>query len=183
MDPYLGEIRIFAGSFAPEYWMICNGAALTIKGNEALYSLIGTRWGGDGVNTFNIPDLRATVPIGQGPSPQGTQRVLGQTGGSEAVILTTEQMPQHTHGFTATTKLATTASPAGNTLAAPVCTTNPNLKAVAFLPSNIAGGNLAPMNPQIVSNEGGSASHANVMPSVVVNYIICVLGNYPQPAN
>jgi len=116
MDNYLGEVRIFAGNYAPEGWQFCNGQSLSVSEYQALYSLIGTTYGGDGVNTFALPDLRGRVPVGVGSGPGLTPRVLGQSGGSEEVALVESQIPAHGHNLTVNTSEASTATPSQNML-------------------------------------------------------------------
>src|ERR1041385_4367772 len=117
-QPYVGEIRIFAGTCAPAGWMFCDGATLAISENETLFQLIGTTYGGDGQETFNLPDLRGRVPIHQGTDPNsGSNYIIGETGGVESVTLTTQQIPAHTHSLTATTTPGTQLNPGGNILA------------------------------------------------------------------
>src|SRR5690242_6047731 len=112
-QPYVGEVRMFAGNFAPAGWMFCSGQLLPISEYETLFNLIGTTYGGDGQSTFQLPDLQSRVPIHQGTSPQGTNRVIGETGGVEEVTLTVQQIPQHTHAFMASTQTGTDSSPHG----------------------------------------------------------------------
>jgi len=153
--------------------MFCNGAVLSIAQYDTLFSLIGTTYGGDGVNTFNLPDLRGRVPMGQGAGPGLTTRVIGQAFGSENVTLLTQQMPQHTHTFNATTAEATSPQAAGRLFAqasadkfyGPPPDTSPQPQTLA---SNT------------VSAAGGTMPHANTMPSMAINYIIAVEGIYPS---
>ena len=116
-QPYVGEIRMFAGNFAPAGWMFCDGTQLPISQNETLFQLIGTTYGGDGQSTFNLPDLRGRVPVHQGTDPgTGTNFTMGELAGVESVTLTTQQMPQHTHALMATTATGTQVNPGGNLL-------------------------------------------------------------------
>lgn len=182
-DPYIGEIRLFAGSFAPEGWHLCDGTVLTVQGNEALFSLIGGTYGGNGTTQFALPDLRGRVPIhqGQGQNPSLTNRVLGQIGGAEAVALTAAQMPAHTHTLNASTGNATTITPSNSVgLAKPT---------VAGWGQYFAGNtpasdfSLLPMSGSALSVSGQSQAHPNVMPSLVLTYIICLIGLYPMRPN
>src|ERR1041385_2013183 len=116
-QPYVGEIRIFAGNFAPAGWMFCDGTTLPISENETLFQLIGTTYGGDGQSTFNLPDLRGRVPIHQGTGPFGTTYQMGEMGGVETVTLTTQQIPQHNHALVATQNVGQQGTPGGNILA------------------------------------------------------------------
>src|SRR5690349_20258846 len=110
-QPYVGEIRIFGGNFAPAGWMMCEGQLLPISENEVLFQLIGTTYGGDGESTFALPDLRGRLPLHQGTGSSGTTYQIGETGGVEEVTLTTNQIPVHSHPLTATTNLATDQTP------------------------------------------------------------------------
>src|SRR6184192_840441 len=117
-QPYVGEIRMFAGNFAPAGWMFCDGTSLPISENETLFQLIGTTYGGDGQTTFALPDLRGRVPVHQGTDPNTSSNyVIGEAGGVETVTLTTQQIPAHTHALTATTAAGTQPNPGGNLLA------------------------------------------------------------------
>src|ERR1051326_747487 len=114
-SPYVGEIRMFAGNFPPSGWMFCDGAQLAISDNDTLFNLIGTTYGGDGQNTFNLPDLRGRVPIHQGTTPgTGSTYVLGESSGVETVTLATQQIPPHNHALAATTVAGTQSNPGGN---------------------------------------------------------------------
>ena len=181
-DAFTGEIRTFAGAGIggepPQGWMFCYGQELNPSQYGLLFSLIGTTFGGNGVSTFNLPDLRGRTPIGQGSAPSLTQRVLGQTGGTTTTILTSAQMPAHTHPVMAETGNATADTPGqtvliansgtNTTLYTKVDSTDP--KQVAFV-----------FDPNAVSNSSGAGqSHTNVMPSLGVNYIICYNGLYPE---
>ena len=178
MDQYLAEIRPFGGKFAPLGWALCNGALLNITGNEALFGLLGTKFGGNGTTTFGLPDLRGRLPIGsgQGTAPGATNHLFASTGGSESVTLSTAQVPAHNHAFNVTASNATASSPSGNVFANP----NPNL---FYTPTPRSGVPLQVLNSDSVPvSGGGSASHDNLMPSLVINYIIATTGLYPaQP--
>ncbi len=163
-SPYIGEIRIFAGNFAPVDWAFCNGALIPISENEALFNLIGTTYGGDGVNTFALPNLQSRVPIHMGGG-----FVLGQQGGEEIVTLTVEQMPSHTHVPQADSGNGAQTSPAGNVWA----------NSANFPYSNNAPN--ASMAPQAVATSGGSQPHDNMIPYLVVDFIISLFGIYPSP--
>lgn len=164
-EPYVGEIRLFGGNFAPLGWALCNGQLLQINNNEVLYSLLGTIYGGDGQTTFGLPDLRGRVPIhpGQGSYP------LGQVGGTETVTLTGQNLPSHTHRANAHPGNGTAADPtnrfwAGNNDFRCYSDVAPN--------TNFAAG--------AVGVSGGSQPHDNMMPFVTVSYIIAVEGIYPS---
>jgi microcystin-dependent protein len=170
-DPYLGEIRMFAGNWAPLGWNLCDGTLLPISQNDALFNLIGTTYGGDGQSTFAVPDLRGRVPVGQGNGPGLSQRTLGEQYGTETVTLTSQQMPAHSHAFIATTAAATVPSPQ-NALFANTGTDNLYL-------ASPASPQLKALSQQTVMNAGTSQPHDNLMRSVGMNYIICLEGIYP----
>ncbi len=167
MESFIGEIRIFAGNYAPAGWAICDGTLLSISENEMLFSLIGTTYGGDGQTTFALPDFRGRVVISQGQNPTtGTTYTLGQKGGTETVTLTTQQMPVHTHNVQASSLAGTASSPANATWAK-----------FEQYSSQAPNGT---MNPNTISSVGGNQAHNNMMPYLPINYIICVYGIFPQ---
>ncbi len=173
MDTYIGDIRLFGGNFAPRGWLLCNGALLNISEYDTLFTLIGTAYGGDGQNTFAVPDLRGRVPVGQGTGPGLSTRVLGQIYGSENVTLLPGQLPQHNHPFNATAATASSAQPAGMLLAQ---TGTDNL----YGPAPASSPQPQTMAASAVSIAGGSQPHANIMPSMAVNYIIAFEGVFPS---
>ena len=162
--PYVGEIRLFAGNFAPAGWMFCDGALLPISENETLFQLIGTTYGGDGQNTFALPDLRSRIPI-----HQGNGFVIAETGGVEQVTLTVNQMPIHTHAPQANTNNGTATTPSDNFWAASADS------------SPYAIGATVNMNAGAVSQVGGSQPHDNMLPYLAVNFIISLFGIFPSP--
>ena len=170
-QPYVGEIRMFAGNFAPKDWRFCEGQLLSIALNETLFQLIGTTYGGDGVSTFALPDLRGRVPIHQGTNQaNGISYPLAQTGGVEQVTLTVQQIPVHGHPFVATTKIANQSAPTGNVVAQSSAADlyiedTPNV--------NLAANSLGPT--------GGSQPHSNFQPYLCVNFIISLFGIFPSP--
>lgn len=174
MDQYISEIRFFAGAVLPEGWAYCNGQTLPIANNEALFSLLGTNFGGNGVSTFGLPDLRGRLPVGQGQGTGLTNRVLGQTGGSEQVAVTVSQIPTHSHAFNASSDNANTNSPKNAAFANP----QPN----GFYDATPFAGSV----PQVlyagsVTTDGGSgANHENRMPAMTINYIISTTGIFPE---
>ena len=168
-DPYLGEIRLFAGNFAPVNWALCQGQLLSIAENDALYNLIGTTYGGDGQSIFALPDLRGRVPVHQGQGPGLSQRTMGALVGTESVTLTTGQLPAHTHPLHATTAAATITTPAGALLA--------TTTADSYGP----GPATTPMAAGAVGPAGGAQPHDNMAPTLTVNYIISLVGIYPSP--
>lgn len=176
MDPYTGEIRIFAGNFAPVDWQLCDGTALPISTYQALFSLIGTYYGGDGVNTFKVPDLRGRLAISQGQGPGLSARALGQQGGTEQAALDGASMAAHTHALiTAGNNASTPTAGPGVTFAN---TTGQNTMYVND------GATPAPTKVSPAANTiavtGAGQAHDNIMPSLAVNYIICLNGIYPQ---
>jgi microcystin-dependent protein len=161
-EPFIGEIRMFGGNFAPFGWAFCDGAVLPISQYNALFALIGTTYGGDGQNTFNLPDLRGRLPV-----HQGSGFVIGQSAGTETVTLTVNQIPQHTHAVSARTS-ATAGSPSGATYGG-----NTTDAIYTATPS-------AQMNAAMVGIGGGSQPHANMMPYGVVSFIIALEGIFPS---
>jgi microcystin-dependent protein len=169
-QPFVGEIRMFGGSFAPAGWAFCNGALLPISENETLFNLIGTTYGGDGQATFGLPDLQGRMPIhvGQGPGISQTYQ-LGETGGSESVTLTVNQLPVHTHTLLASNDPANAVGPGGNVLSNPFNT----------FPYFPAAGALQ-LNAQTLQPQGGSQPHDNMMPFLCISYIISLFGIFPH---
>lgn len=163
-EAYVGEIRMFAGNFAPVGWALCQGQLLPIAENAALFQLIGTTYGGDGQNTFALPNLASRLPVHLGPG-----FALGQAGGEEAVTLTTQQVPTHAHPVTAGTAAGSQASPAGNVLAGSAT--------VALYNGNAPNASLA---PQTVQPAGGSRPHDNMQPFLAINFIISLSGVFPS---
>ncbi|EXG77861.1 microcystin-dependent protein [Xylanibacter oryzae DSM 17970] len=183
MDPFLGEIRLFAGNYAPQGWHICDGSSLPISQNEALYSLIGTTYGGDSVN-FNLPDLRGKVPVGKGQLLGGANYVLAAKGGTSQVQLNATNNPPHTHLLNAVQVNGTTSDPTGNkVLAKSVLKDNTvyaNVKNYDTLPSGTTEPD-SPLNANAIQAQGNSMPHNNMMPYTVMNYIIALEGIYPSP--
>jgi microcystin-dependent protein len=167
---YLGEIRIFAGNFAPVGWAFCDGQLLAIAENVSLFNLIGTTYGGDGEDTFALPDLRGRLPLHQGTSSTGTAYQIGENGGVEAVTLTVQQLPLHTHPLIASTDPATDSSPAGAV---------PGGDVAVDLYSNIPAPLLA-MNNQMIGPVGGSQPHENTQPFLCLNFILSLFGEFPS---
>jgi microcystin-dependent protein len=164
-QPYVGEIRMFAGNFAPNGWMFCDGQLLPISENESLFQLIGTTYGGDGESTFGLPDLQSRVPL-----HQGNGFILAETGGAEEITLTVGQIPQHTHTLLGSAAVGQSSSPQNNLMATLVGNLyNPN------------AANLVAMNPQSVGPAGGSQPHTNLQPFLCINFIISLFGIFPSP--
>lgn len=169
--PYIGEIRMFAGNFAPLGWALCQGQTLAISENDTLFNLIGTTYGGDGQQTFNLPDLQGRAPVHMGQGPGISQGyVIGQEGGVEQVTLTSQQMPVHSHAFTATQDSGTAGQPQGNVVAAGVGNR-----------IYIASGPDGQTSTNAVQASGGNQPHENRPPFIVINYIIALFGVYPSP--
>ncbi|MBB6557438.1 microcystin-dependent protein [Acidovorax soli] len=168
-EAYLGEIRIFGGNFAPRDWMFCNGQILSIAQNTALFSLLGTTYGGNGTTTFALPDLRGRAPVHQGQGPGLSSYTMGEVSGSEDVTLTTQQMPQHSHGLMHG-GIGTQASPQNGLLGTTSARDFRYTSAAAT--TNLAADTL--------TTSGGSQPHENRSPYLAVGYIICVGGIFPS---
>ncbi len=164
-QPYVGEIRMFAGNFAPAGWMFCEGQLLPISENETLFQLIGTTYGGDGQSTFALPDLRGRVPV-----HQGNGFILAETGGAEEITLTVNQIPAHTHPLLGTGDLGNDPNPQGQVLA--------ESSVVSMYQS---GNPASPMAAQAISQVGGSQPHTNFQPYLCIDYIISLFGIFPSP--
>ena len=174
-QPYVGEVRMFGGSFAPASWAFCNGQSMSISEYSALYNLIGTTYGGNGTTTFNLPNLQGRLCVGMGQAPGLSNYTIGQTAGQETVTLTSNQMPMHSHALNATTTTANLGTPAGNLTGNATPLTPTNQRMYAGAPGQTTG-NLAG-NP--VSLAGGNQPHSNLMPSLCVSFIIALFGIYP----
>jgi microcystin-dependent protein len=164
-QPYVGEIRMFAGNFAPAGWMFCEGQQLPISEFDTLFVLIGTTYGGDGQETFNLPDLRGRVPI-----HQGNGFILAETGGAEEITLTTQQIPVHTHAFLGNTGSGTSSNPQDGVVA--------TSSAVQIYRESTANQN---MNPGDIGPVGGSQPHTNFQPYLCIDFIISLFGIFPSP--
>lgn len=171
MAPYVGEIRMFAGNFAPAGWMFCQGQTLPISENEVLFQLIGTTYGGDGEETFSLPNLSSRAPVHMGNGPDGSSYVIGQMAGTEQETLTVQQIPSHTHPLTASAALGSEATPFGAVLAqAPA--------SIQLLIEDIPAVN---MGPNAIRTDGGSQPHENMQPFLCINFIISLFGIFPSP--
>lgn len=172
-QPYVGEIRIFAGNFAPAGWMFCEGQLLPISEYETLFNLIGTTYGGDGQSTFALPDLRGRIPLHQGTSTaSGNTYQLAETGGVEEVTLTMQQIPIHTHTLLGTTEGAVQLDANGHTFA---------VSAQVQYVTALGGGTATKaMNAQAITPVGGSQPHTNFEPYICINYIISLFGIFPS---
>jgi microcystin-dependent protein len=169
-NPFVGEIDLVAFNFAPQGWAICQGQIVPINQNTALFSLLGTTYGGNGTTNFALPDLRGRRIISAGQGPGLNNYNLGDTGGEETVTLTVAQMPSHTHQVNANTAVGTALGPGGNVWASQTSTS-------LYSNSPTATANLA---PQAIGVSGGSQSHENMPPYLVLNYIIAMEGIFPS---
>ena len=163
-QPFVGEIRMFAGNFAPAGWMFCEGQLLPISDYDTLFTLIGTTYGGDGQNTFALPDLRGRIPI-----HNGNGFILAETGGAEEITLTVNQIAAHSHPFIATSDRGDQISPAGNLAAG-------SFNVVPFLNDATTGA----FNPGAITPTGGSQPHTNFQPYLCVDFIISLFGIFPR---
>lgn len=169
-EPYVGEIRMFAGNFAPNGWMFCEGQTLPISENEVLFQLIGTTYGGDGEETFNLPNLASRIPIHMGTGPDGTTYQIGEMAGTESETLSTQQIPVHNHAFMASTAVGTANTPGGNIPAA--------LTGSAMLYREVAPSGTLATQANVIT--GGSQPHDNTQPFLCLNYIISLFGVFPS---
>ncbi|MCM2313944.1 MAG: tail fiber protein [Thermoanaerobaculia bacterium] len=165
-QPYVGEIRMFAGNFAPAGWMFCEGQLLPISENETLFQLIGTTYGGDGQSTFALPDLRGRIPI-----HQGNGFILAETGGAEEITLTVQQIPAHSQPLLASTNPGISSNAQGNVLSS-----SPSI--LMYIEGQSPDTNL---NAATVGSVGGSQPHTNFQPYLCVDYIISLFGIFPSP--
>jgi len=179
-SPFIGEIVMFGGNFAPRSWAFCDGQLLPIAQNTALFSILGTTYGGDGRTTFGLPDLRGRAPIGEGTGPGLTPRTLGEKDGAENVTLNTNQLPPHTHPATST---ANAVKPAGNSNDAEgnFWADDAGVSSGTYHsgPSN-AIMNATAVQTVVQQNTGGGLSHSNVQPILSVNFIIALIGVFPS---
>lgn len=169
-EPFVGEIRMFAGNFAPRGWAFCDGQLLAVSQNDALFSLLGTIYGGDGRTTFGLPDMRGRIPVHAGNGPGLSPQRLGAKGGAEGVPLTVNQLPSHTHDpFQASTDRGGEANPGGNVLGE-----SPQISMYIEDPAS------ASLDAASISSVGGSQPHDNLMPYLCVHFITALFGIYPS---
>lgn len=170
MEPFIGQVMLFGGNFAPRGWATCDGQLLAIASYSALFSILGTTYGGDGRTTFGLPDLRGRVPVHPGHGPGLSSRALGQRFGGESVQLTEAQMPSHSHGVRCLSTQGSTGTPSGNYLGGDRSGADD-----LYAPSQDAA-----MNAGMIAPSGSSAPHDNMQPSLCVNYIIALQGIFPS---
>lgn len=170
MDPFVAEIRIYPYTFAPKAWALCNGQLIPLSQNTALFSLLGTVYGGDGKSTFALPDLQGRAPMHPGWGDGLSPRQLGQMGGSETVTLLESEIPAHTHTLRVQTTVGDASLPTGNSIA----------RASGATPFKAPGGAVAMMAPQALSVSGGDLPHNNMQPYLAFNICISLQGVFPQ---
>lgn len=174
-EAFIGEIRMFGFSRVPNGWQACDGSLLSIAEYDPLYALLGTTFGGDGQNTFGVPDLRGRLPLHQGAGPGMSNHPIGQIAGSESVTLTLGQMPTHTHELSVTSAAATLDVPSTSALPGSV-------SGESFYLSDIAGATALAMEDTAMGISGGNQAHENCMPTLTVQFCICWAGVYPSPS-
>jgi microcystin-dependent protein len=170
-DPFVGEIRMFAGNFAPRNFAFCDGQLVAISQNNALFSLFGTIYGGDGRTTFGLPDLRGRVPLHMGTGPGLSPRPIGQKGGSETVALSAANLPAHGHSLSASTSPATESRPEGNV---------PAGDTAVDVYQDSAGATHLSSTSATAATTGGGTAHPNVQPFLCISYIVSLFGVYPS---
>ena len=169
-QPYIGEIRMFGGNFAIQGWAFCNGASMSISQNDVLYNVLGTTYGGDGINSFNLPDLQGRVPVHQGQGAGLQNYTLGQKGGSETITLTVAQLPLHPHTALGSATGGAVSNPANGTWG------NNAIQNNSFAPGTSAN---ATMNSGSIGMTGSNLPHDNMLPFMVCSFIIALVGVYP----
>jgi microcystin-dependent protein len=171
-QPFIGEIRMFGFNYAPAGWAFCDGQLMPISENDALFQLIGTTYGGDGQETFALPNLQSRIPLHQGTGPGGTTYQLGEMAGVEEVTLTVNQIPTHNHAVAGNSGAGNSASPTNNVWAA-----NANTAAVQYVAGASANAN---MNNSTIGPSGGSQPHENMMPFLTISFCISLFGLFPH---
>ena len=172
-EPFIAEVRIFPGNFAPRNWAFCNGQLLPIAQNTALFSLVGTTYGGDGRTTFGVPGLQGRAPMGWGNGPGLTTRRLGERGGVESTSLTSAQMPAHNHGLRAS---GSAVDEEGTSYPGNAVTGVTDLSDAIYGPA----ASLTPMHPAALTSVGGGQPHNNMQPYLTLNFIIALVGLFPS---
>ncbi|WP_420967464.1 phage tail protein [Bradyrhizobium sp. B120] len=168
-QPFIGEIKMFAGNFAPAGWQFCDGRLVAISENDALFNLIGTTYGGDGQSTFGLPDLRGRLPVHMGTNA-GTAFTIGEIGGVEQVTLTTQTIPAHTHTMLASQNTGTSSNPQGNVL--------DQMSGALLLYKEQTP--TTPLSPVVIGPTGGSLPHSNIQPFLCIGFIISLFGIFPS---
>jgi microcystin-dependent protein len=176
MEPFLGEIRLMGCSYAPKGWALCNGQLLPINANQALFSLLGTTYGGNGVQNFGLPDLRGRVALGFGQGPDLANYALGQTGGTESVGLTVAQMPAHLHPLSGTIKVADSPSQSSPATGYPADSGSTTQYSTSASNTTLNGASLGGISDAMGSNQ----PHENRQPVLALNYCIATSGLYPS---
>ena len=171
-EPFIGEIKMVGFNFAPRGWAFCSGQLLSISQNTALFSILGTTYGGDGRTTFGLPELRGRSPMGTGNGPGLSNRPLGQRSGFETATLTAAQMGAHAHTWQVADELGNQFSPANNALAQ-----SPTMRGGYLLYSNDT---TAAMATEVLADTGGGMAHNNMQPALVVNFVIALVGTFPS---
>lgn len=178
-EPYIGQIVLFAGNFAPRGWAFCDGQILSIAQNTALFSILGTTYGGNGQTTFGLPDLRGRVPlhVGNGQGPGLSPYVLGQQSGTENVTLNVQQMPQHNHLVTGDVTPGSSPSPSGGNFAQTATSARPPVVSNSYTTGTPTSP--ATLNPTTIQPAGNSQPHPNIQPILGLNFIIALQGIFP----
>ena len=185
-DPFIGEISLFGGNFAPRNWAFCSGQLLSISQNTALFALIGTIYGGDGRTNFALPDLRSRAAVGAGNGPGLSSASLGQRAGTENATLTASELGAHSHSVTSTTSFgaqsgtANQHEPTGGELAEPTIQGNPGLMIYSSQASDTDLEGASVSGALVVADAGSGAAHTNMQPFMGVNYIIAIQGQFPS---
>lgn len=173
-EAFIGEIRMFGGNYAPYHWSYCSGTLLAVAQNTALFSLLGSAYGGDGRTSFALPDTRGRAPVHYGAGPGLTPVALGARYGGETVTLTVDQIPSHLHPIQATTNGGTTSNPIGR-VPADTQTQSINVYTPPTDPNRVRE-----FHESAVESQGGGQAHTNMMPFLAVNFIICLQGTFPS---
>jgi microcystin-dependent protein len=180
-EPFIGQIMMFAGNFAPQGWALCDGSLLSISQNTALFSILGTTYGGNGQTNFALPDLRGRVPVHQGSGPGLSSYSLGQSGGSENVTLTGNQLPSHTHGATATVTINANGNRADQTAPGGSVPAGGNAPQYASRPDGSTTMNAGMASASVnVQPSGGSQPFSVIQPYLCVNFVIALQGIFPS---
>lgn len=178
-NPFIGEVILFGGNYAPKGWMLCQGQLLPIDGNDALFQVIGTTYGGDGRSTLALPNLQGRVPVGQGQGPGLARYTLGEMGGEELHTLTETEMPKHQHSVAVTSSTDKSTDTPGKTVYLADETTSTGGKDIFIYAKAGTPESSTQLAPQAVSTSAGGAGHQNVQPVLAVNYCIAIFGMFP----